>query len=331
MLGVSLGGLLNDVAGGEVPPGLFWTILFLGVPTALGTILPLAAFVAVIWGLGRLYRDQEMAVMRASGFNWPMLLRPLFNLLLPVSLLLLLNGLYVAPFSATTTQQKIEEAFRNASQWGLRAGQFHVMRSGDLVLYVESVDRDGRTLRNVFIQQRRNDRERIWSARRGYYWLEKETGARFLTLEDGQITQEGEKDLDFAVMRFSKNDIRLPQQERHRKVESLQARRSVDLMFSHRPEEVAELQWRVSPAIATIILGLLAIPLAHSSPREGRGGRAVLGLLAYTVYINTLLMSRNWLVAGDIPVSLGMWWVHLLLLVVALIWLHRQGRMVGTA
>ena len=40
-------------------------------------------------------------------------------------------------------------------------------------------------------------------------------------------------------------------------------------------------------------------------------------------------MSRGWLATGHIPTVLGMWWVHLLVLVIALLWLRRQGRMVG--
>jgi lipopolysaccharide export system permease protein len=89
------------------------------------------------------------------------------------------------------------------------------------------------------------------------------------------------------------------------------------------------MQWRVSPAIAVVVLGLLAIPLAHSAPREGRGGRALLGILAYTVYANVLYMCRNWVAKGEIGAFPGLWWVHLLVLIVALLWLQRQGRMVG--
>ena len=85
----------------------------------------------------------------------------------------------------------------------------------------------------------------------------------------------------------------------------------------------------MSPAIAAIVLGLLAIPLSHSAPREGRGGRALLGILAYAVYANVLYMSRNWIAKGDFSPLLGLWWVHAVVLIVALLWLRRQGRMVG--
>ncbi len=329
MVGVSLGELLGDVAGGRVPTGLMGILVILKMPELLSTVVPLGVFIAVIWGLGRMYRDQEMAVMRASGFNWKMLLRPLFNLLLPVAVLLLTMDLFLAPKAASSAQQQLENAFRTAAEWGLQAGQFHVLKGGDLVLYVESVDADGRTLRNIFMQQRHDGREQVWIAEKGYYWLNEEKGERYLTLENGQITEGGTTGLDFGVVKFSRNDLLLPEPDRRIKAVSLEARPSTEILFSSNVEEIAEIQWRVSPAIAIIVLGLLAIPLSHSPPREGRGGRAVLGILAYAFYANVLYMCRSWIAKGELTPWLGMWWVHLLTLVIALIWLQRQGRMVG--
>jgi lipopolysaccharide export system permease protein len=329
LIGLSLGELLGDIAAGRLPSGLLSTLILLKMPEVLGTILPLSVFIAVIWGLGRFYRDQEMAVMRASGFHWRLLMRPLLMLILPVATVLLFIGLYISPQSASLTQQKLEQAFRNAAEWGLQTGQFHVLRGGDLVLYVAAVEKDGRTLRHVFMQQRDEEREQVWAAEKGYYWLDEVTGNRYLTLENGQITEGGARSLDFRIMHFARNDLKLPELEQRGESDAIEARRTTALLFSSDPEEIAELQWRLSPAIAAIVLGLLAIPLSHSAPREGRGGRALLGVLAYTVYANVLYMCRNWLMKGDLPALPGMWWVHLLVLITALVWLHRQGRMVG--
>jgi len=329
MIGVAFGELLHDIAGGRVPSGLLWVLIGLKMPQVLGTVVPLSVFISVIWGLGRLYRDQEMSVMRASGFRWQMMLRPLFNMLLPISAGLLALGLFVAPLAASATQQKLLEAFRNAAEWGLQAGTFHVLRNGELVLYVELVEKDGRTLRNVFIQLRQDDREQIWSAEKGYYWLDKNTGGRFLTLENGQVTEGGAETLDFGTMHFSRNDTKLPEQESKVNSGAMESKNSVEILFSGTLEDSVEFQWRIAPALAAIVLGLMAIPLSHAPPKEGRGGRVLLGILAYIVYVNTLYMCRNWLLKGDMPLGIGLWWVHLLALLITLAWLQRQGRMVG--
>jgi lipopolysaccharide export LptBFGC system permease protein LptF len=78
------------------------------------------------------------------------------------------------------------------------------------------------------------------------------------------------------------------------------------LIFASSAEEAAEIQWRISPAIAIIVLGLLAIPLSHSAPKEGRGGRVLLGILAYIVYANVLYMDRSWIASGHAVFSI--WW-----------------------
>lgn len=268
--------------------------------------------------------------MRASGFRWQMMLRPLFNFLLPVSAALLLIGLYLAPAASLVAQGKLEDAFRNASEWGLQTGQFHVLQDGNLVLYVADVERDGRTLNQIFIQQRSDEREQIWVAEKGYYWLDRQRSERYLTLENGQITEGGEETLDFGIMAFTRNDLKLPEPEqRKRKKVDLSAMDTTDILVPQSPEQAAELQWRLSPAIAALVLGMLAIPLSHSAPREGRGGRAVLGILAYTVYANVLYMSRGWVASGELSPLVGMWWVHIVVLVAAVVWLRRQGRMVG--
>jgi lipopolysaccharide export system permease protein len=329
MTGVSLGELLNDIAGGRLPPGLLGELMVLKIPDVLNTILPLAVFIAVIWGLGRLYRDQEMAVMRASGFSWTQMLRPLFNLVLPAAVLVLALGLVVAPMAAKTAQDRLEQAYRTASEWGLQTGQFHVLRDGNLVLYVEAVEKDGQTLRNVFIRQKKDGREQVWVAEKGYYWLNVQTGERFLTLENGQITEGGPESLDFGIIRFSRNDLRMPEPERRDKAPEIESRTSVELLTSKEISERAEFQWRISPALAIIILGVLAIPLAHQRPREGRGGRVVLGILLYVVYANLLYMSRSWVADGALPLFAGMWWVHLVFGAIAVAWLQRQARKVG--
>ena len=331
MIGVALGETLSAIAGGRVPSGLLWTLIALQIPRVLGTIVPLSVFISVIWGLGRFYRDQEMAVMRSSGFRWQMMLRPLFGLTIPVAAVMLLLSMFTAPAAASIAQQKLMDAFRNAAEWGLQTGKFHVLKDGDLVIYVESVQKDGRTLENIFIQLRQDEREQVWSANKGYYWLDKESGNRFLTLENGQMTEGGTETLDFGIMHFSRNDLRLPAEEQRVTSETIETKRSIEILFSSKLEHIVEVQWRLAPVIAVLVLGLMAIPLSHAPPREGRGGRALLGILAYAIYVNTLYMSRNFLLKEDIPITMGLWWIHALALVITLIWLRRQGRMVGMA
>jgi len=327
LLGAYLSDILQDIAGGRIPAGLLGVQLALHLPETMSNILPLAGFVAVMWGLGRFYRDQEMAVMRSSGFNWRNLLKPLMSLLVPLALALLLIGLLVAPSSSRLAEEKLEEAFRSAAVWGLQAGKFHVLKRGDLILYAEAIGDDGSTLKNIFIKQRHNDREQVWVAQKGRYWMDADTGDRYLVLEDGKVTDVAPGKLDVRVLSFARNDLRLPEPEfRKRKGARINSVASAELLEKGNVESIAELQWRLSPAISVVVLGLLAIPLAHSEPREGRGVRVVLGILVYILYGNLLYLCRTWVTEGVLPAWIGMWWVHLLFLTISFVWIRRQGR-----
>ena len=327
LLGAYLSDMLKDIAGGRIPAGLIGIQVLLHMPETLGNILPLAGFIAVMWGLGRIYRDQEMAVMRSSGFNWRKLLKPLFSLVIPMAVLLLVLGLSVAPKTARMAEEQLEAAFRSAAVWGLQAGKFHVLRQGELILYAEAIGDDGSTLKNIFIKQRQEEREQIWVAKKGRYWMDTESGDGYLVLEDGKVTDVAPGQLDLRVLNFARNDLRLPEPEiRKRKNAKVNSVSSGELFKNGNAASIAELQWRLSPAISVIVLGLLAIPLAHSEPREGRGVRIVLGILVYILYGNLLYLCRSWVIEGTLPTYIGMWWVHLVFLIISFIWIRRQGR-----
>jgi len=241
---------------------------------------------------------------------------------------LLVFGLSVAPTAARMAEQQLEKAFLSAAVWGLQPGKFHVLRHGDLVIYAEALEEEGNTLRNVFIMQRQETREQVWVAKKGRYWVDIDSGERFLILEDGKVTDNVPGQLDFHVLNFARNDLRLPEPEfRTRKnKQKTRSTSSFELLNNGDAESHAELQWRLSPAITAIILGLLAIPLAHSQPREGRGVRVVLGILVYLVYGNTLYLCRSWIADGSLPIFIGTWWVHAVFLVIVFFWIRRQGR-----
>jgi len=246
--------MLNDIADGRMPAGLLSMLLLLHMPQTLENILPLAGFVAVMWGLGRFYRDQEMAVMRSSGFDWRKLLKPLLSLLIPMAVTLLVLGLSVAPTTARMAEEQLEKAFRSAAVWGLQAGKFHVLRQGELILYAEAIDEDGSTLKNIFIKQRGDEREQVWVAQKGRYWMDSSTGDRYLVLEDGKVTDVAPGQLDVRVLSFARNDLRLPEPEfRKRKKAKINSVSSTELFSRNDAESIAEIQWRLSPAISVII------------------------------------------------------------------------------
>jgi len=73
-------------------------------------------------------------------------------------------------------------------------------------------------------------------------------------------------------------------------------------------------------------LTLLALPLSYATPRQGRFGKLALAILIYIVYANVLGLGKTWLENGDIPVWLGLWWIHFAFFAAAIYLLLKQNK-----
>ena len=104
----------------------------------------------------------------------------------------------------------------------------------------------------------------------------------------------------------------------------VEAKTMRQLMASADPNDMSELQWRFSLPVMVLVLSLLAVPLSALRPREGRYARVALAILAYFVYSNLISAARVWIEKGQIDPRVGVWWVHLLMIALALYLLHRQ-------
>jgi lipopolysaccharide export system permease protein len=89
--------------------------------------------------------------------------------------------------------------------------------------------------------------------------------------------------------------------------ETLTVAELLDLMT---PASIAELQWRLSVPLTLLVLALIAVPLSRAPPRTGRYNNLIAGVLIYVIYSNLLGASKVWVEQENIPVWLGLWWVH---------------------
>eukprot|EP00494_Astrolonche_serrata_P016657 UN16827 len=92
----------------------------------------------------------------------------------------------------------------------------------------------------------------------------------------------------------------------------------MELATSPQLKDRAEFQWRAGIPLAALVLALLAVPVAHTTPRKGRFAKIAMAILIYTVYTNFLVLARKWIESGQMSEALGLWWVHLLLTIVTL-------------
>lgn len=123
-------------------------VVLLGIPGHLYEILPVAALIGTLFALSRLVGNSEYAVMRVSGLsNWRV--ASYFSVIgVMISLLVLMLGEYVAPWSEQTAQRYKLAATRSVVAQQFRSGLW--VKDGSAFINVREVMPDN-TLRGIEI------------------------------------------------------------------------------------------------------------------------------------------------------------------------------------
>jgi lipopolysaccharide export system permease protein len=67
------------------------------------------------------------------------------------------------------------------------------------------------------------------------------------------------------------------------------------------------------------IATLLAVPLSKTNPRQGRYFKMLPAILIYVFYLTFLLNANSKMMKGKLDPDLGLWIIHLIFLLIALI------------
>ena len=310
--------VLGDVAKGKLPKDAAWDVIGLSAAQYLTVLVPIGLFLAVMLALGRLYRDSEMPAMMACRVGPGGIYRPLLLILVPLSLGVAWLSLDLGPRALQAIDRIGAEARREADLASIEPGRFTVVGPGDAVVYGEAVTEDG-IMENVFMQRRvGEDDVEVVVARRGEQVDSEDPDVRFLVLHEGRRYEGIPGTSQFRVVEFAEHGIpyRLPSLDTPDP--QPRAMTLLRLWRAGESEHVAELQWRIGVPLATIILSILAVPLARTQPRAGRYGRLAVGLLVFIIYLNMLSAAKAWVEQGSISPYLGLWWVHAIVLLLAL-------------
>ncbi|MCK4742373.1 MAG: LPS export ABC transporter permease LptF [Sulfuriflexus sp.] len=310
--------ILGDVAEGSLPVEAVFTLLSLQLLKNIGNIIPLAMFFSVLLAFGRLYRDQEMVALTASGIGQATLTRFLMFWMPLIFIINAICTLYLSPWAAGQSDA-IKHAAKNRSELSLlAAGRFIESKDGSLIIYVEELSDDQRELQNVFVQSRKSSRKSVLASETGYRYIDEQSGDEFMVMVDG-YRYEGEPGQDdYRITQFVKHAVRVEEKAVSAPYLKRSARNSLLLLSSSRLDDLAELQSRIVVPFVTIALMLLAIPMSRVQPREGRYGRLFSAVFIYVIYNGLFGATYNWIGSGVISPWIGMWWLPLLLLLVAL-------------
>jgi lipopolysaccharide export system permease protein len=315
--------LLGRAASGEVLPEAVLGLIAFGILTYLPVLLGIAVFVAVLLALTRSYRDSEMTVWFTSGLSIAAWVKPVLQFAIPVAAICALLSLVLSPWSQAQSveYQRLLESRDEVSS--VTPGIFRESRSSDRVFFVDKLSEGDDVVNNVFVQSTQNDRLGVMVAKRGFIETAP-NGDRFVVLMNGRRYEGTPGSLDYRTVDFDRYALRIEPREAKREAPTTKGRSTLDLLAEHRPDQVAELHWRLALPLAVLIMALFAVPLSFVNPRSGRSWNLILAVLVYVLYNNLLSIFQAWTAQERIPGWLGLWPVHGAMVVILSLLFYRQ-------
>ena len=325
LLSNQLARVLGQAVQSGFPGSVVLALIGLTTLQQLTVLVPIGLYLGIVLALGRLYHESEMTAMAACGVGTASIYRPVALLTVLVVAALAVLSYRVVPAAGVRAQQIRVDALRSAQFGSLEAGRFRSFAGGDIVFYAERVNPNGQ-LEGVFVQRRVGDRVEIAVAQRA-----EQRGAgqaeQLFVLHDGRRYEGVPGALEWRVVTFKEHGIpvRLPGVKA--KAEKLWLKPTSALLGSREAADRSELAWRTAVPVMALALMLLAVPLSKLRPRQGRFARVGIAVLAYFIYSNLVAAVRVWIEKGSPGGALGMWWVHLVPVAVAVLLIWRDERL----
>ena len=326
---------LNQVAGGKFAVGILWKLIILESPRFLAILLPFSLFLAILFTYGRLYADYEMTVLNACGFSLARLTRMSLPFIIGLTFIVAALNLGLNPYLLSYRNKLLTQTGTAVELQTVRPGSFQQTNGGQRIIYVESVAADRQSVKNIFMAQtnRRGLASEVtpWtilSANSGYQTINPVTKEAFFVAVNGKRYQGIPGQTEYYITQFANYGVRIDlnttavnnQQDAMSSLTLWQASKA------NKPGYFSELQWRLSAPISILLLALLAIPLSRVNPRRGKYIHILPAIVIYIMYLNLLLVGRNWIENGEISYRWGLWWIHgLLLVAIALAWCYALG------
>jgi lipopolysaccharide export system permease protein len=315
--------LLAKASGGDVVPEAVVGLIAFGLLNYLPVLLGIGVFVAILLALTRSYRDSEMTVWFTAGLSIAAWIKPVLQFAFPVALVCGLLSLVLTPWSQSQSveYQRLLASRDDVSM--VTPGVFRESRGSDRVFFVDKLTERDDAVNNIFVQSVQRGRLGVIVAQRGYVETA-ENGDRFIVLERGRRYEGTPGLLDYRTVDFDRQAIRIEPKEAQRQAPSTKALATFDLLSEGRPEQVAELHWRISLPLAVVVMALFAIPLSVVNPRSGRSWNLIVAVLVYALYNNLLSIFQAWTAQGKISPWVGLWPVHGVMVAALVFLFYRQ-------
>lgn len=312
-IGFSAARQLSLAAEGKLDILTAFKLIGLNTVITLEILLPSAFFFSVLSAIGRLYRDSEMRAFYAAGVSRTRILEAVLKLSLVVAILTGVLSVLARPWAFRTSYALESQSAARFDLKQMSANEFVSMGGSDYTFIARDIDIEKGLHKGVFLQKNYDEHGRTEliiaeSAAMPTLNPNQASRATFYNGYNYLLDKREKRDL---TLKFKELVVRLPNEEAEEKYRR-KAETTQTLSRSSDPKDVAEYQWRITTPLATILLGLIAVPLARSAPRESRFRNFAIALLAYIALFAMVSVLRTFIEQGKLGAIPGLWTAYFL-------------------
>ncbi len=316
-------GFLEDAAEGNLPANMVFLILSYKMLATLPKILPISILVGMLLAFSRLASDKELVILAAAGISKAFQIAVVLRFAAVFCLFASVITLYAAPWAEQEIHNLKELAKKESDIDEFKTGQFTESKQSDRVIYVQRPSLDNLSMEEVFLQVRQEE-GKFGVLTSASAWIEpnKKFGNKYIVFRDGQRYVGEPGLLDYQITGYEKYAILMESATASSDSTKMAALPTTAIIGSRNQSYQAEFQWRVSLILSCLLVSLLAVLLLQSHANESRYMPFVIGITIYLIYSNLLGIAKTLLSRAVIPGFVGLWWVHLLLVLVLLVFYY---------
>ena len=312
-----------DAAAGLLPASTVLHLTLLRSLIAIEVLLPAAFYLAVVMSMGRMYSDNEMVALHATGYSERRIIRSVLWLALLLATVVASLSLVVRPWAYQKSYHIKAEAEAEFNLEKLEAGQFYTAKKSGTVIFVEHINHLQNRLEQVYFYRLDDGGVRVIRSQQAWQPVTDPFAPPVFKFVNGtsyMIDLSGERDL---TLEFKELTLLLESDEQELRRYRSKAASTLQLAGSEKPNDLAEFQWRLTTPVTTLLLGVLAVPLSRTPPRRGRYAKTVAAVLVFAIFYIFSITARNWVEQGTVGAIPGVWWPDILLGLLVLVLLLR--------
>jgi lipopolysaccharide export system permease protein len=304
-------------------------------PAFLGFTIPISVLISVVVVFNQFSADNEIVVMKASGWSFTYLLRPVMVFSLMAYLLTNFVVFYLHPWGNQSFKELVFHILETRANVDIKPQVFN-RDFKNLVLFV-SDKKNNNHLNGIFIADKSSDSSsKIILANEGYIVSDPEKLKIHLHLIQGTIHENNLSKSDYQVINFDRYDLTLglPGSEKLRKKPIIKVREmSVPALLKLIKErraihqttyyEETELSKKFSIPVTCFLFALVGAPLGIKSRRTGKSGGFVVAVAIIVIYYVILVSVGNLGSVGKIHSLSSVWIPNILLLIMAIYMVYK--------